>query len=130
MAGIEEGIQALLNAHADIGVAGIKSFLVKGAQEDASKYVTYRDTSQERDQLQSGAGLPTVRFEFNCYAADPEESRDLRDAVVDAMAEFQGVVAGIEIVDVTEENRRHFYDPDSELFRAIVDFSILWRECP
>lgn len=55
MAGVEEAIHSLLAAHP--GLSGVKNFLVKAPQEE-KKYIVFRESSKDNDQLQAGRGGP------------------------------------------------------------------------
>lgn len=86
------------------------------------------DFSSTQDD-EGAAELRKSRFQFDIYAHDPLEAKQIRDALVRCWENYRGVSAGISIYRGQRINSAGGGVPDSEseLSREMVEFYIFWK---
>lgn len=97
--------------------------------------ITYQVVSGRPEyNLQGAAGLAEIRLQIDCWAAQRGKAdayaqvRELAEAVRGALSGYRGTVGGHTIQSCFLESRRVLHEPEVQVFRESLDFTIGYAE--
>lgn len=115
---IESDLKAYLAADAAVAaLVGSRIYPLKLPQAPALPAITYQKVSGPRVISLSGySGLSHPRLQIDCWAATYDQVKALSAAVVAALDAYPGAIMN--------DDGRDNYQPDVELPRVTIDFTI------
>ena len=123
---VESALYAI--AAADAGVAalvGTRIYRERLPQGETLPALVYQQVSELPDLAHSGpAGTSSLRYQFNCYGANPTAAEALKNALVTAFHGYSGTT-GSRTMSSRVVAALSLPDRDTEYERRIVDVMIL-----
>ncbi len=116
------------------GFAGLSALVsariypVNAPQDASMPYVTYQRISNFKiGLLGTDTDISEPRYQIDVYSASYVSCRDVADQVVLAMQRWQGIEAGVTVLDTTIENDSDLYDNELLTYNSSVDVIISHR---
>jgi hypothetical protein len=137
---IADALYTILSGFAGLtALVSTRIYPRRAPQEVTAPYVIFQRISTIRDHSHSGpSGLANPRYQFDAYAATPEEADAISDQIRLALDGYTGTVTSGEspalFPDVwiqgifAEDERDITFDDKAELHRTSSDFFIFHRE--
>jgi hypothetical protein len=72
--------------------------------------------------------LEHARFQFSCWATDPLSAMQVANALKAALSGFRGMMGDVKIEESFVENRFGNHEPDTGLYREVMDVTIGFKE--
>ena len=119
--------EALYSYLSDILSVGTRIFPKRAPEGTVIPYVTYERVSAQRTYTHDPfPELPwvRVRVSFACVGQTALESISLGNEVVAALSSYSGDMDGVAIGKSDVVNETDLYDPQSKLYRRVVDVLI------
>lgn len=128
---IDHAIYNLLSNDATVsGMVGSRIYAVVMPQEPTLPAIQYsRVSTFSRSYAHDGScKVAKSRFQFNCYAEDALEAKQLSEAVRILFHAYTGTVVGETIFNATVENELDLYDQDLTDYSAVLDIVFFHKE--
>jgi hypothetical protein len=133
---LEAGLTSLLLANTTIaGLIGtrlypviitLETFLDPNTETPPS--ISYRVISTVELQTNDGpVGCVKARIEYNCFAHDYADAKNLAEAVRNVINGFTGTLAdGTVVSNAWRDNSTDGFDPDSRSYRVQADYFLIY----
>ena len=130
MARLEAAIYSILSA--DLGLKALVSTRIYPLllpQNATLPALTYARVSTERESaFVSDPGLSTARIQVDVWGDTVSSVQNVAEEVRGALHRYKGTIAAVVVEESHIENEVMMYEPETEIFHIVLDFSILHRE--
>jgi hypothetical protein len=113
---------------------GTRIFPTRSPEGTQLPYVTYQRVSASRiythDPFPDDLAWVRARISIACVATTALGSIDVADAVISALSGYDGDMEGLSLGKVDVINEIDAYDPQTKLYRRVVDVFVDYEEVP
>lgn len=96
----------------------------RAKQDPTAPYMTFVLVSQDTIKTHAGKNSVTVKsFQFSVFARRQDQAAIVADALYDILEGFQGTFGTVQVGSVFLEDRREFYEEDTELHSQVMTFT-------
>ncbi len=136
---IEEAVYSRLSTFAGLtALVGAppndRIYRVRLPQDVTLPAVRFAKVAVERiGAMGADPGLARARYQFSCWANDPDQARDVAEQIRAALQRWRGTEAGVVIQDSFFETEVDLFEPDvgdptRGIFHRAIDFEIVHEE--
>lgn len=127
---IEQGLTVFLTTYPPLmDLQGTRLYPDNLPQSPTLPATVYQRISGVVDYSQSGQSEPqNARFQFTCWAVDPLAAKLLARVLKTAVSGYRGLMGTVEIQEAFVENETGGQEPDTGLYREIVDVIFGFKE--
>lgn len=101
----------------------------KAKQQPDDPYMTFVLLGQDTIKTHSGRSVVTVKsFQFSIYSRRQDYAAILADGLYQILEGFSGTFGTVQIGSVFMEDRREFFEEDTELHSQVMTFTFRYTE--
>lgn len=130
MARIDKALFSRLSANATLSaLVGARIYPLRLPQNPDLPAVTYQQISGVRESaLSEDVGLAHGTFQFDTWALEWTDAREVADAVLGALKRADFTAADVPVLDAILESERALYEEEARVYRVSLDLVVWWRE--
>lgn len=130
MARLEAAIYSILSADLDIiTLIGTRIYPLILPQDAILPAITYARVSTERESaFVTDPGLSTARIQVDIWATSALNGMAISEKVRVALHRYRGTITSVTIEESHIDNEILMYEPETEIYHIVLDFSILHQE--
>lgn len=130
MARLEAAIYSILSTDLNIiALVGTRIYPLILPQDAILPAITYARVSTERESaFVTDPGLSTARIQVDIWATSALNGMAISEKVRVALHRYRGTITSVTIEESHIDNEILMYEPETEIYHIVLDFSILHQE--